>query len=218
MKLIFILIMILKIKAVIFDMDGVLIDAKEWHYQALNKALAVFGEEIEFSEHQSTYDGLPTKSKLDLLSESGRLPYKLHDFINELKQKYTMEITAVKCKPKFIHQYALSKLKEEGYKIALASNSVRKTIKSMMELSKLGKFLDFYLSNEDVENPKPNPEIYLKALYKLNLTAKEVIIIEDNDHGIEAANSAGANVLKVKSVNEVNYKNIRNFIDFIESK
>ena len=78
--------MILKIKAVIFDMDGVLIDAKEWHYQALNKALAIVGEEIELSEHQSTFDGLPTKSKLDLLSESGRLPLKLHGFSSFLKK------------------------------------------------------------------------------------------------------------------------------------
>ena len=56
-----------KIKAVIFDMDGVLIDAKDWHYEALNKALRLFGLEITRSEHETTYDGLPTKDKLEIL-------------------------------------------------------------------------------------------------------------------------------------------------------
>ena len=131
-----------KIKAVIFDMDGVLIDAKDWHYDALNKALK-FLERIELTEHLSTFDGLPTKRKLELLSESGRIPFKLHDLISELKQKYTEQLTNINCKPKFLHQYALSKLKEEGYLLAVASNSVMSTIKNMMRLSLLENYLPF---------------------------------------------------------------------------
>ena len=58
-----------QIKAVIFDMDGVLIDAKEWHYEALNRALGNYGYCVSRSEHISIYDGLPTRSKLQLLTE-----------------------------------------------------------------------------------------------------------------------------------------------------
>jgi len=61
--------MVNKIKAVIFDMDGVLIEAKDWHYEALNRALKVFGYAISRYDHLVTYDGLPTVMKLDMLTK-----------------------------------------------------------------------------------------------------------------------------------------------------
>ena len=197
-------------------MDGVLIDAKDWHYEALNIALEIFGSKIELSEHLSTFDGLPTKKKLEILSNSGRIPFKLHGLISELKQKYTEQLTTLKCKPKFIHQQALSKLKEEGYLLAVASNSIMSTIENMMRLSLLKDYFDFFLSNEDVEKPKPNPEIYLKAINKFGLKGKEVVIVEDNVNGINAAKAAGGNVLEVKTIEDVNYENIKSFISQIE--
>ena len=117
-----------RIKAVIFDMDGVLIEAKDWHYEALNRALGLFGHGISRYDHLVTFDGLPTIMKLDMLSREKNLPRKLHDFINELKQKYTMELVYAHCKPRFHHEYALSKLKSDGYKIGCASNSIRDSI------------------------------------------------------------------------------------------
>ncbi|EFM2932899.1 HAD family phosphatase [Campylobacter jejuni] len=124
-----------KIKAIIFDMDGVLIEAKDWHYEALNRALKLFGMEITRYEHLTTFDGLPTKDKLKMLSLERGLPKSLHSFINELKQQYTMEIVYSLCKPRFHHEYALSKLKFEGYKMAVCSNSIRNSIKVMMKKS-----------------------------------------------------------------------------------
>ena len=207
-----------KIKAVIFDMDGVLIDAKDWHYDALNQALEIFGAKIELTEHLSTFDGLPTKRKLEFLSRSGRIPFKLHELISELKQKYTEQLTNINCKPKFLHQYALSKLKEEGYLLAVASNSVMSSIKNMMRLSLLENYFNFFLSNEDVIKPKPDPEIYLKAINKLGLKSEEVVIVEDNINGIQAAKASGGNVLEVKNTEEVNYKNIIEFINNCNKK
>src|SRR6185312_9502199 len=93
----------LMIKSVIFDMDGVLIDAKEWHYEALNRALQLFGYEINRYEHLTAFDGLPTKRKLEMLSLVNDLPIQLHDFINEMKQLYTMELVNTRCKPRFDH-------------------------------------------------------------------------------------------------------------------
>src|SRR5476649_554944 len=103
-----------KIKAIIFDMDGVLIDAKEWHYEALNKALGLFGMEISRYDHLVTYDGLPTRQKLEMLSLEKGLPRALHTFLNQLKQEFTFELIQTKCKPVFRHQYALARLKNEG--------------------------------------------------------------------------------------------------------
>lgn len=196
------------IKAVIFDMDGVLIEAKDWHYDALNRALQLFGFEINRYQHLTTYDGLPTSKKLEMLSMESTLPRELHKFINEMKQEYTMEIVHAKCRPSFVHEFALSRLKGMDYKLAVASNSIRKTVEVMMEKAKLSPYLDLMLSNEDVTQAKPHPEIYTKAINHFGLDPKECLIVEDNDNGIRAATAAGAHVLPVTEVSDVNIENI----------
>ena len=206
-----------KIKAVVFDLDGVLVDAKEWHYYALNKALKHFGFEITREEHLTSYDGLPTKVKLDKLSKEKKLPLGLIKFISDLKQKYTEQYFFTECNPNFFHQSVILKLKLDGYKIAVASNSIRKTVKNALELSGIIKFVDFYLSNEDVKKPKPHPEIYIKAAKKLNLNPKNILVVEDNENGIKSAKLAKCEVLEVKNVNDVNEINIYNKISKIES-
>ena len=206
----------MKIKAVLFDMDGVLIEAKDWHYEALNRALKLFGYEINRFEHLTSYDGLPTSMKLKKLTLEKGLPVQLHSFINEMKQQYTVSMIQNLCRPRFNHEYALSKLKSEGYKLAVGSNSIRMTIEIMMNYAKLTDYFDFMLSNQDVKNPKPDPEIYLTAISKMNLKPENCLIIEDNENGIKAATASGAHVLVVKTVDDVNYDNIKNRILEIE--
>jgi len=199
-------------------MDGVLIEAKDWHYEALNKALCLFGMEISRYDHLVTYDGLPTKKKLEMLSAERGLPAGLHEFINEVKQQYTMEIAHVRCKPRFHHEYALSKLRQNGYRLAVASNSIRQTIDVMLTQASLLKYLDFTLSNQDVTVGKPDPEIYNKAINRLGLCPQECLIVEDNEKGIQAARATGAWVMEVEEIEDVNYNNITNYIMEIERK
>ena len=158
-----------KIKAVIFDLDGVLVDAKEWHYEALNRALGLFGMEVSRYDHLVTYDGLPTLKKLEMLSIERGLPRSLHKLINDIKQQYTMEIVHAQCKAIFYHEYALSKLNQDGYKLAVCSNSIKKTIETMLESAGISQYFDFYISNQDVKKPKPDPEMYIKAFKKFGL-------------------------------------------------
>lgn len=200
------------IKAVLFDMDGVLIDAKDWHYEALNKALDLFGITISRHDHLSVFDGLPTRRKLEMLSLERGLPRQLHDFINEMKQQYTMDIIHAHCKPRFVHEYALSHLQSKGYRLAVCSNSVRNTVATMMEKSGLRPYLDILVSNEDVSKGKPDPEMYLKAMAHFNLSPQECLIVEDNENGIRAAKDAGAHVLVVKEVEDTNLQNIEQHI------
>lgn len=206
----------MKIKAVIFDMDGVLIEAKDWHYEALNRALALFGFSISRYDHLVTFDGLPTSRKLDMLSVERGLPRSLHAFINEMKQRYTMEYVFTRCKPRFIHQYALSRLKAEGFALAVASNSIRNTVDMMMEKADLDQYLDFKLSNQDVKKAKPNPEIYQVAISHLGLTPDECLIAEDNQNGVKAALASGAHLFKVDTVNDVTYSKLISRIKEIE--
>lgn len=207
-----------EIKAVIFDMDGVLIDAKEWHYEALNKALELFGYQISRYEHLVTYDGLPTRKKLEMLSLEQKLPKELHPFINEMKQQYTMEIVHAKCKPVFQHEYALSQLKTRGYKIAVASNSIKNTIEVMMEKSNLLPYLDIIMSNEDVKEGKPSPEIYIKTMAALNVRPEQCVIVEDNINGIKAGTDAGGYVMQVSDVEDVTLDHIMHFIYKIQEE
>ncbi|WP_294893138.1 HAD family phosphatase [uncultured Gilliamella sp.] len=206
----------MKIKAVLFDMDGVLIEAKDWHYEALNRALKLFGYEISRFEHLTSYDGLPTSMKLQKLTLEKGLPSQLHSFINEMKQQYTVSMIQNLCRPRFNHEYALSKLKSEGYRLAVGSNSIRMTIEMMMDYAKLTDYFDFMLSNQDVKSAKPDPEIYLTAMSKMNLKPEECLIVEDNENGIKAAVASGAHVLVVKTVDDVNYDNIKKRILEIE--
>lgn len=193
-------------------MDGVLIDAKDWHYESLNRALGHFGYNINRYDHIVTFDGLPTRKKLEILSRENGLPPSLHSLINELKQVYTTEIVYAKCKPLFQHEYALSTLKATGYRIAVASNSIRSTIDLMMQKSNLIHYFDGIVSNQDVVVGKPSPEIYEKAIKMLGVEPGETLILEDNEHGITAARAVGAHLMIVNSVMDVHLDNIINSI------
>lgn len=205
------------IKAILFDMDGVLIDAKEWHYEALNRALDLFGMPISRLDHLTTFDGLPTRKKLEMLSLERGLPRELHEFINEMKQRYTMEIIHTRCNPRFSHEYALSKLKHLGYRMAVCSNSIRKTVETMLFKADLLQYLNLLVSNEDVIKGKPDPEMYIKAITHFNLAPKECLILEDNENGIRAARASGAHVLVVRTVADTNFDNIQRRIAEIDA-
>lgn len=207
-----------RIKAVIFDMDGVLIDAKEWHYEALNKALGIFGMEISRYDHLVTYDGLPTRKKLEMLSAEKGLPLGLHLFIHSLKQRYTIEFIHARCKPIFYHEYALAMLKAKGYRLSVCSNAVADSVKLMLTQADLLKYLEFYISNEDVESPKPDSEMYDLAISRMNLKPEECLILEDNEYGVKAALASGGHLLKINSVQEVTFTNIMRRISEIEDE
>ena len=204
-----------KIKAVLFDMDGVLIDATEWHYEALNQALSNFGVPISRSDHLAYFDGLPTREKLQELSSKGVIPLELNEFVNKLKQSLLYEIIINNCKPIFSKQYAMAKLKEKGFKIAVCTNSIRSSVEIMMKLSQLDKYIDLILSNQDVHKSKPDPEIYFKAIEYFNLTPDECLILEDNPHGIAAARASGSHVLEILNIKDANFVNIMNKINEI---
>lgn len=206
----------MNINAILFDMDGVLIEAKDWHYEALNQALDLFGMPIDRHAHLATFDGLPTKRKLEMLGVTHGLPQGLHSFINEMKQNFTETLVYSRCRPTFHHQFALSKLKRSGYKIAVCSNSIRATVQLMMQLSSLEQYLDLQLSNEDVSKPKPAPDIYLAAMDRLNVKPENCLIVEDNDHGVQAAVASGGHVMRVATTEDVTYERIMAHVNVIQ--
>jgi HAD superfamily hydrolase (TIGR01509 family) len=202
------------IKLIIFDLDGVLVEAKNLHFEALNKAL---GKEyaISWKEHLSKYDGLKTNQKLEMLSKEKGLPVELHSKVWEDKQKYTLEELRA-LKPNQTLQSVMSALSEDGFKLAVCSNSIRKTVLTV--LSKLGimEFMDLVISNEDVKNSKPHPEMYWKAISMMSCLPEETLIIEDSPYGLLAASRSKSHILRVKNPKEVTYTNIFSKLTEIE--
>jgi beta-phosphoglucomutase len=207
-----------KIKAVIFDLDGVLVEAKDWHFHALNKALKIFGCDFSYEEHLSTYDGLPTRMKIKMLNENTGFPLELGDTVSDLKQIYTQEYFSTRCFPDFSQDYLFRKLRDADILTAVASNSIRSTVDQAMISLDIEKYIEFSLSNEDVPKSKPSPDIYLKAIALLGVDATECLIVEDNINGITAAKASGAHCLEVMEVEDVNHINVFNYIRAIGSQ
>jgi HAD superfamily hydrolase (TIGR01509 family) len=206
------------IKLIIFDLDGVLIDAKKIHYEALNLALAKVNQNliIDWSDHLSIYDGLKTSQKLDLLSKNKGLSPSFYDQIWKEKQEYTESMLDKLHYNENIYN-CLHYLKTQGYLIACCSNSIANTINKSLEKIKTLDFFDLILSNEDVVNSKPHPEMYWQAMSKFRIYPEETMIIEDSPHGLKAASSSGAHVYRVKNPEDITLKNIINNIKSFEA-
>lgn len=199
------------IKLIIFDLDGVLVDAKEMHYETFNSAISqIAGDEyiISLQEHLSLYDGLKTFQKLELLSNKKNLPIKLHQKIWDKKQELTVEsISKLEINDNLISIF--KELRKLGYLIACCSNSIRRSVTIM--LSKIGviEYMDLILSNEDVKNSKPYPEIYWKAMSMLSTLPEETLIVEDSPNGLLAADRSGANILRVDNSIDLSLEKIK---------
>lgn len=207
------------IKLIIFDLDGVLVEAKEIHYETLNEAIEIIaGKEytITINEHLSIYDGLKTNQKLDMLTESKGLDRNLHEKIWNIKQKLTLEqISNLELDEELISTFKW--LRDEGYQLACCSNSIRRTV--LVVLAKLGiiEYMDLIISNEDVKNSKPHPEMYWKAISTMSCLPDETLIVEDSPNGLLAAYRSKSHVLRVKNPQEVRIHIIKNKLKEIKT-
>ena len=191
------------IQAILFDLDGVLVDACGWHYSALNEALLFYEKPIiEYQEHLKTYNGLPTLKKLNMLGIADDLANK----INDAKQEFTLDIIKKNARlmPEKIQLHKF--LKQNNIKIGCVTNSIRKTTEEMLKTTEQFEYMDIIICNEDVRQNKPSPDCYNLAIKTLN-----VLCVEDSEKGIMSVTSSIAkHLLIVKNTYEVNLINIQN--------
>jgi HAD superfamily hydrolase (TIGR01509 family) len=189
-----------KIQLVIFDLDGVLVDSRDLHYEALNAALEeVAGARfvITRAEHESTYDGLSTNQKLRLLTMSKELPLEHHKKVWTRKQELTEDFVRKQIKPTAHITELIIRLKRAGYPVAVASNCIRSSVRNILEATGLLTYVDAVFSNEDVAHAKPEPDIYIKACRTFGLETSQALVIEDSPRGCEAAVRAGCPLVRV---------------------
>ena len=200
---------------VIFDLDGVLVDARELHYEALNRALATVDEKyiVQRQEHLSTYDGLPTSKKLNMLTKNKGLPKELHNTVWKRKQEMTYKIISEEMEYDERMRSVLRRLREDGHRICCASNSIRESVKMMLLKKGLLEYIEFIYSNQDVKHPKPSPEMYLKCMIKAGIGPKYTLIVEDSHIGRKAALSSGASLCAVRNPDDVTYEKVKGAIE-----
>lgn len=188
------------IKAVLFDLDGVLVDAVELHQKAFIEALRPY-KTIDEEYHMAHLNGLPTKKKLEKMGFNR----EIIEEVNKNKQEITFALIRETIKPVPEVTKVIEELKKRGIKFAVCSNSIRKSIELFLEAIKLEGY-EFVISNQEVINPKPHPEMYIRAIERLKekgISIEEIVIVEDSPVGITAAEASGAKVCKIINPNDI---------------
>lgn len=202
------------IRLILFDFDGVLFDAKHLHFRALNQALALYSQDysISWDEHLTIFDGLTTRAKLQKL----KIPEADHDQIFVKKQDLT-QVFLNEILPNRRLKGLLQALRRQEYQLACCSNSIRPTLRQGLQKLDLLSSFDFILSNEEVRNPKPHPEIYWTAMARAGVLPEETLIIEDAPNGLRAAHQTGAHLWRVASTNDLTLFAVKNHLQSLSS-
>ena len=206
-------------KLVIFDLDGVLIDSRDIHYDALNSALLKINPKfvVTREEHLSKYDGLGTTMKLKMLTELKGLPAEYHDQVWKEKQRQTIDILQKLPENKTAISI-IKQLKKDGWKIAVASNSIRETIITALNAIGVLGYIEYIVSNEDVKHHKPYPEMYWKCMTALNALPQNTIIVEDSHIGRQGAIASGGYLYGIKDADDLDKNKFFGMIDRFQLK
>ncbi len=194
----------LMFKAIIFDMDGIIIDS-EPIWKVVN--IQIYGE-FDIYMDDTIYEKIIGRTEEEVfrpfLKEKGYSGKELED----------LNLKAMKRRREVFLEYAKSKLQlfpkakekiielhENGYKLAIATSSFKELLELVVDKFEIREYFDLLYSAEDVKKGKPNPEIYLKTMNKLDVKPSETIIIEDSIQGLEAAKASGAFCIAVETTN-----------------
>jgi HAD superfamily hydrolase (TIGR01509 family) len=197
------------IKAIFFDLDGVLFDGRTFHRDLFLTTVKRFGiTEVDEVYHEKYLDGLSTLQKTDILIKEGLLPQRNKMDFFDIKQNLTETALSGEPNPNMSLISTLQSLKEKGYKLVCVSNSISQTVKRALYVTGILHFFSALYSNEDCKNPKPSPEPYYNAFQKEGLLPSEVLILEDSQYGRTSAYASGAHVLPIVDPMDVTLEKI----------
>ena len=211
-----------EIQAVIWDLDGVIIDSGEAHLKAWKKLAKEEGLQFTDEQFWSTFGW---RNDAIISSVWGPLPPERIKELADRKEAYFREFFRDVAKPLPGSMELMKELHDAGYKQALATSTPPANIELIKELLGLQRYLSVFVSGESVPRPKPAPDLFLKAAELLGVEPKHCLVIEDAVAGIEAARAGGMHTiavagkrdlprlraadLMVKSLTEVNVERIR---------
>jgi HAD superfamily hydrolase (TIGR01509 family) len=190
-----------KLKAIIFDMDGVIIDSEPLHFKLEKELLEELGGKINKKEHEA-FVGTTDYYMWKTFKGKFNLKYSVEEMIKIKKERFIENIHKIELVDNF-YEFML-KMYEEGFLMGLASSNNKNAVDAIVKKFQLDKYLKFIISGEEVSKGKPNPEIFLTAAKKMNVKPSECLVIEDATNGITAAKSAGMKCIGLKSSNSGN--------------
>jgi HAD superfamily hydrolase (TIGR01509 family) len=204
------------VEAVLFDLDGILVDSVSWHEEALDKALVeVCGFKFEDCEGSHLFAGRPTRDKLTLLCDLGKVSQDKFSEVIELKKKYLDPVVRERAKVDLEKQELQEQLMCRGYQVACITNSNRKAALSVLKAIDQLKYFKLVVAGDDMIHRKPCGEGYVTAMVLLGSVPQKTIIVEDSLLGIQAAESTGAHVWVVDHHLEVTWDNFQKFLGTI---
>ncbi|MGS5020013.1 HAD family hydrolase [Paenibacillus sp. JJ1683] len=179
------------VKAVIFDMDGVLVDSEPIYFEVERSSFAHFGAPMTEEEHH-TYVGVTLESMWRQVLDRHQLTHTLEETLAYHRKNVMQTITAHEGLVAIngLERW-LDWLQEKGIPVAVASSSPRSLIDLIMEKTGLGRYFDIRITGEEVSQGKPAPDIFLYAAELLGIAPAHCIVIEDSRNGVHAAKSAG---------------------------
>jgi HAD superfamily hydrolase (TIGR01509 family) len=194
-------------KAVIFDMDGVLIDSEPAYLEMNRKMFADFGIEMDDEDYKALV-GLPSVPMWTMLKKKYDLKNDISDFLI-IEKKRMLEIldSDIISGPIKGTTELLQTLMENNVKLSVASSSAKENIDFILSKLNLSCFFDFVISGEEVSNGKPAPDIFLKVSERFNISPVNCYVIEDSTNGIRAARSAGMHCIGFSN-NETNSQDL----------
>ena len=182
-------------KAVIFDMDGVLIDSEPAYLEMNKKLFADFGIKMD-EENYKALVGLPSIPMWTMLKKKYDLKNEVNDFLMiEKKRMHEILDSDIISTPVEGVTDLLGTLREKNIKLSIASSSAKENVNFILSKLNLTGYFDFIISGEEVKNGKPSPDIFLAVSGKFRISPEKCYVIEDSTNGIMAARTAGMNCI-----------------------
>lgn len=199
------------LKAIIFDMDGVLVKSEGSIFESFNMVLKKYGAKLN-PENKKKFLGRSLKDQLEMMKdENPQIPKYLEaeEFSKEAFQ-YQLDLMKEELVPDVVILNLIKNAKDNNIKIAVATSSLKYRAEILLKLIGIFNQLDALVTSEDVKNHKPNPDVFLEAAKRINIPPEDCVVIEDAVNGIQAANSA--NMKSVALISENHPKE-----DFLEA-
>ena len=210
-----------KPKALLFDLDGTLIDSDFFHFECWNEILEDYGAQLTYNDWLNNYAGIPLPTNAKNLIEKYGITATLYEIIDRREHLTIerLETNDIKLMP-YVAE-VLDFFESKGLILALVTSSPRKDVKAIFKRNGMGKYFKLIITRSEVTKSKPDPESYNLCVEKLGIAKDECVVFEDTINGLKSAKAAGLTCVAIQSnLNEHPKLAVADvlFVDFSEAK
>ena len=187
------------LKAILFDLDGTLIDSEHFYFECWNEILAGVGAQLAYDDWLDNYAGTTVYANAQKLKDKYGIAAPVDELVERRRQLTVdrFKNTDVNLMP-FVPE-TLAYFQRKGLRMVIATSSQREDVDAIFERNGLGGFFEFMVTRSDVSSGKPHPESYLLCVEKLGISKEECIVLEDTQTGVTAAKAVGLTCYAVQS-------------------